>query len=729
MTLRRLHTSMLILGLIFFAGCGGGGGGGDVFTPPADNDQLLTSAAIGTAGGTIAAENLAVTVPSGSFASDRELKIYKSGDDDPFGGTAVSPVYKLDGLPATFSQPLQVSFPLAGKSENTLVAMGETSFVNSGNEMFTGYRLLDVSYTDSTVVAVIPAAPDVVDDGGQGVAVHLVNLAGYTGKSGGTAPGLKVTSTTHFRIVHTGQDAEVANLGTYLENAYNTLASWGFVYTARTSWPVQVFILDLDKERFGEFVPSMWGDNHGYLNFNAQRLDETDDLKVTAGHEFFHLVQALYDKRNRFNKSKFASDRYWLDEACSVWSERTWMGDPDYLSTKARDGHQRLPFHHFHVPSNGDHPDYHGYGMSAFIQYMVNRAGPTSLGAVYDYILAHGNDPVAAIEDVMAGRLHEEFSQYHPLFARDLIHGDLYSDVNVSIAVSYDTDTWDIKTASDNAKTFDFDYAAGASRFFILNLENPDFSADAVLTLETEDGEGTIEVFKFHGSSSTLLGMGHGVNIEHLDQLHDDGQHLLVMVVNSFLGPHYDLDTNITLYANIQEHPVFRLGKIWINGLGTMNVHETNSTGLDTTYTIENYTCQFDGSLFLQPVAGSSAGTTFTAYYDSLVIPENLHKTGTISISVDDADNPTEVTSFTLDATEVNPYTGEVSDIKTYNITGFGIPTLYGPGDDNTFRISDASAASHIDHAEYEEVNYWIGAKTYTLTDLNADFIEIRLIR
>ncbi len=730
MKLRSLQTSMLIISLYYFAGCGGGGGG-DVFTPPADNDQLLTSSTIGTEGGTITAEELTVTIPAGSFASDRELKIYRSEDDDPFGDAAVSPLYKLGGLPATFSQPLQVVFPAAGKSENTLIALGETSFSNSAGGMVTGYRVLETIATDSTVVAVIPAAADPVDDGGAGWSAHLVQLADYADKAGDGGPGLNALSTTHFRVYYPmGHAAHAADLGTWLESAYAQLGSWGFVYGARTRWPIVVMICELNRDRFGEFVPSVLGDNYGTLNFNSLLMSETTDMKVTAGHEFFHLVQALYDNRNRFSKAKGPSDRYWLDEACSVWSERTWTGDPSFLSPKARDGHQRLPFHHFHVPADGDYPDHHGYGMSALIQYLVNRAGANSLGYIYDYILAHGNDPVAAITSMMADRLHEEFSYWHPLFARELIHGDLYSDVNATIAVSYQTETWNIDGLGETEKTFDYDYAAGACRFFILNLDNPHLSEDAVLTLELEDSSETMEVFSFHGSGSTFLDAGQGVNVDHLVDLQNDDQHILVMVVNSFLGSHYDADSNIILHADVQEKPVFRRGRIWVSGPGTMTVHETNSSGLDTTYTVENRTAQFDGSIYLDPVVGSSHGTTFTAYYDTMVVEENIHRSGTISISVDDADNPTQVTSFTLDAVEVRPYNGEtdnIDNIKTYSITGFGIPLAYPSQTHYEFKILDENAASHIDDVEYVEKDYWSGTTEYTLTDLAENYIIVKL--
>ena len=331
---------------------------------------------------------------------------------------------------------------------------------------------------------------------------------------------------------------------------------------------------------------------------------------------------------------------------------------------------------------------------------------------------------------MLADRLHEEFPQYHPQFARDLIHGDLYGDVTVTTAVSYNTQTWNIEDPHDNTKTFDYDYAAGASRFFILNLETPDFSPSSVLTLEAEGGGlPTIEVFKYHGSNSTLLGSGEGVNIDHLDQLQADGQHLLVMVVNSFLGNHYTDDSNIVLHANIQENPVFRAGKVWVSGLGTMRVHETSTSGLDTTYTVEGRTCQFDGSLYLDPVAGSTTGTTFTAYYDSLVVEENLHKSGTISISVDDADTPTMVTSFNLDATEVSPYTGEAERTKTYNITGHGVPLYDSTAGIIRFRIPEGTTDSYIDQVEYVEKDIFGTTKEYTLLDLDLQFLSIELDR
>ena len=61
-------------------------------------------------------------------------------------------------------------------------------------------------------------------------------------------------------------------------------------------WPVDVTIKRLDTAKssvYGYSINSMWGNNYGYMQFNFDKIDETENMKVTAGHEFFHLVQSF----------------------------------------------------------------------------------------------------------------------------------------------------------------------------------------------------------------------------------------------------------------------------------------------------------------------------------------------------------------------------------------------------------------------------------------------------
>ena len=89
-------------------------------------------------------------------------------------------------------------------------------------------------------------------------------------------------------------------MGRFLEEAYDLFGSqsMGFTYAARTRWPVRVTVRDLAEGDCGHFCSSIWGENFAFLEFQTHSLGESSKLRRIAGHEFFHLVQFLYDPRD-----------------------------------------------------------------------------------------------------------------------------------------------------------------------------------------------------------------------------------------------------------------------------------------------------------------------------------------------------------------------------------------------------------------------------------------------
>ncbi|MDZ7664885.1 MAG: hypothetical protein U5K27_06070 [Desulfotignum sp.] len=62
---------------------------------------------------------------------------------------------------------------------------------------------------------------------------------------------------------------------------------WDSVTQTEQAWPVNVTIEKLGDEAYGFHCPSIWGHNRATLQFNRDKLDETEQMATTAGHEFF----------------------------------------------------------------------------------------------------------------------------------------------------------------------------------------------------------------------------------------------------------------------------------------------------------------------------------------------------------------------------------------------------------------------------------------------------------
>ncbi|MBB5021902.1 hypothetical protein [Desulfurispira natronophila] len=152
------------------------------------------------------------------------------------------------------------------------------------------------------------------------------------------------------------------------------------------STPIQVSIFPFEQSRIpiaGRITsrnPTAWAyasfspisRNRDVLEFNTRMFNQPDSLsqvKATAQHEVFHLIQSCYG-------SPFRSDPYWLAEASSVWLEFA-MGGDNFWPSEVAD--YRLAFINNGLFRANDSQlgswEQHGYASSLFLRYMTDTAG------------------------------------------------------------------------------------------------------------------------------------------------------------------------------------------------------------------------------------------------------------------------------------------------------------------------------------------------------------------
>ena len=425
--------------------------------PEVKDTPILASKMIDNSGGTIITDDFEVIIPAGAFKTSQEIKILGSTEDNLFSSNAISDFIVLEGLPTEFFEPVKVKIKYDGTlSDSSFIAVGEHNFVHSLNGETTAYNLISAHDSSGYLVATLPVVESNVlfkrtvnsSTNADELSINLGAIAGYVSYK---------SQQGHF-LINTPASVitQAYDLADYLETAYSKFESIGFSYSKRTKWPVDVTIkrLDTDKsEVYGYSINSMWGNNYGYMQFNFDKIDETENMKVTAGHEFFHLVQSLYNPRYGYSKAKSPMPTYWLDEASAVWSESFFSSTANYLSPIFSDN----VFDVFKGAKTGNvksTSEQYGYGMASFIKYITKKYGDGKLVDVYNNIY-NGKSPFQSLSDILP--INAGFSWHS--YLKSLLTFDLYSGdtFRPAVLLSYPTgehQKFTIKSASDTLATY-----------------------------------------------------------------------------------------------------------------------------------------------------------------------------------------------------------------------------------------------------------------------------------
>jgi hypothetical protein len=533
MKMRSLLLLLVLCSLVFLVSCGGGSTsptGGQ--TPPA-----LATQVIGAAGGELQHGGFRLTVPAGAFPEDIELTLHAGTEDFPdTEGSWATGQYRLEGVPTAIADTLQLDLVVQNPGEGEpLVLVGEFVFPRSLGEIDLAWNPFEAEVHGDTLSTLIPPT---VSEGKMVVDYELVDLP-----LGGTFY-YTTTETAHFRIYRPlGMTAPAADLGTYLEEAYDDFQGMGFSYAKRTRWPVRAIVMALKEGRYGEAVGSVWGYNYTSLRFSTANLSNATRMRRTAGHEFFHFVQDFYDPRGDYARATEGSRHYWLDEATAVWSEERFSDDPDYVSP-IRNGLIMEPFEGVHAGVD-ENAAFHGYGMSAMIKWLVDRDDPSCVKTMYDHILA-GEHPARAVELASGASYESWFTQ----FLRAYMSGSIYGNAEIPFMIAGNYGRWTINGPDDTEIEWTrYPHALGGLVFEIrLNYDLMADGKQAKISL-TGDTPRSLEVFSYGTEeNSVLLGSDpDSVVVDGLKALQDAGQKIVIMTTNPRDGAplYFDAATHV----------------------------------------------------------------------------------------------------------------------------------------------------------------------------------------
>jgi len=537
--------------------------------------ELLTSETIGDQGGTLAFDGFSLTIPPGAFTIPVDLSLYKMTiPGHPFGKDMITDIFRVTGIPDEFPEALLPDLAYNGTlNGESFIVVGEEVLISSHPAPSMAYHLFPATPSPGVLTCICEmAALDMelfnrkavpASGGDMPNTSRFLDFFGITGWAtygiDETERVLSDQSQGHFLIRYPSYFVSRADLNPlfqYLEEAYTAYENMGFSYGGRTRWPIAVTVMSMASDTYGLFCKSMWGNNSATLQFNQHKLGNFSDLRRTAGHEFLHFIQYLYDSRNNYSRNHdtaFSISLHWLNEATAVWAEEKFTDTPDYVSP-IRDGHKMAPFGGMEAGSGGNivSSGYHGYGMSAFIKYLVSRYGESIVRDVYLKILDQQH-PVQAINQNL-GISDNLFMIWEP-FLREYVTGNIYGVTRAEF-LAYTSGFFRIQSEEDKSKSFTEGYPDLSAKLFIIRLDDPDISPAKAITFAIDQDVCDITLFKFRMADAFIQYISHSVTkqLTHkaLRSLTDDGYYLLVMVSNSNYFSPYTNSKQIRLDISIE---------------------------------------------------------------------------------------------------------------------------------------------------------------------------------
>lgn len=630
--MKNPHVYLAVAAIVAVLGCSK-----DSPTGPQDDDSyvLEKTQTVGGAGGVIEVDDFSLIIPAGTFAGDYTVKLYASSEAQPFDQNQVTRSFRLEGLPAEYSQPLRVSIKYEGSlSGETCIARGGRflDFVHGDTVMV--YDLHQASDSSGYLVGEIPASQE-----------GSSRLSDGTHLPGGTANGVAgilemlglkghgTRETEHFTI-HYPQDlvtVSIPSVGAMLEETYAAITSdmqLPWLWVSRT----HVVIKDIGAGR-GAYCGLFSGPAGPVLNLSSTYLSDGNftPVRIDAGKWLMGLVLGTSDQ------SAVDPANFWLYSAVSSWSEGVFTDDAAYRHPSGFPGEEMAPFNGMRAGA-GDGSGAaairraidHGEGMSAVIKYLTDdpRFTVAGIASTYETIEGTGCSATAAL----LNNVEALVAEWWPQFFKSYVGGEIYGvGKDVFTASANLSGSWTIATGDDSVKVFTGRYPDLSAKLYLINLSFPaiDESADMLLKLGGQTGyQEPWGVMAFGVGATSLEYWGHSVaqgstslQVADLKALYDAGwRQILAVAICSNPSDTYLQTTDADLEVRVieEQEPVtgdWNAGHLELNSIRGQYLRDYFDPGEeDTEY--EYASRNFDSVYF----EGSTTGSTFTASWDDTVL-------------------------------------------------------------------------------------------------------------
>jgi hypothetical protein len=564
---------------------------------PGDQDGPSVTETIDATGGIIEFNDIVVDIPAGAFDGPQEIKVIERTESSEAFDDIVSKTYRLDGLPATINEDIQLSLNFVDMEGEEKVVLEYEGWIKGISKVETISAFLETTSSESKLQATIKAF-----DALSGLADDEISTRDQTHWFDISAIGgfiEEVSAEGHF-LVHSHKifkDEAIALAG-YLEEAYDQFKDMGFDFSKRSEWPVEVTVKKLEQaDRFGQFCGSLRGPNYTTLEMNSRHIDQSESVRVTAGHEFFHLVQDWYDSRTSWQKIKeehiSGPRQLWLDEAMSTWSEQ-------FFSTKSRFAPLLLT-QNFPDALAGGYQAYgtesqkqaYGYGLAGLIEYIhKDYGGDATIVKIYEDF-EKTKDAVRAVNKVFLSSLGGNW----PRFLEDLMEFELfpyqegtsYSPERILTSLS-GSDGFFTVNQPTASQTFNFNLPdLSAKTFMVRNQSFTGFDPDALLTFDVLNNEDAIiQVYRTHRDRNTSEKIAEGTDIVSIPDFANhisEGYVIGALVINTDDDIPFDGSEDVSMKISIAEPITFNQVEVSVFANGVIEVEERDDLwDVDTSY-------------------------------------------------------------------------------------------------------------------------------------------------
>lgn len=650
MWVRALFISLILV--LFLIGCGGDDG---VAPDPPPQETPIVSGTIGPEGGELRSDEVILTIPAGALTEDTQLKIFEESDTAPFGQEGL-PVYAIEGLPEDLGAAVGLRFQhgVTGQ-EGVSLFLGELREARSvGRELF--WELSASRDSSGWCLAQLTRGP--IDFGDKAdVKMRAAIIEGL----------VSTTPSAHFQVHYLESNFDATRAAwslNMLEEAYDHLYDLGFHFGDQdTIWPVDAYMVS-PESHIAVFVCGHHG--KGFFRLPPHSGEPNNLFKSIYMHEVFHLAQKWYDTRPSKEWIQLNNERLWFDEATASWSENyfyPYFGRPGSLSLDnywaplaGVAGHPTL------------RPPQYGYGMSSFIEAMVDVQGVEAVNDLYVQFVLHDQDSVEALQTV----LDPPLTDWCLPFQQGLVQGTIFNLDGIDLIGGFFEIALiprDVGEFSDfNLRVRDF---GSAGKIIELAHANGESEADALRIQVT--GGVKMSVWRtnlVNPPNQISTGVG-SLTIGGLDVIHEADEYLLVLATKDWSndpGWTSHLDVRVEVEMLPSETDVFQ-----------MQVADIRVGSAESYWNFEGDDCPDPGgpgTIFFtwEHKVGQWQGTTFTANWDDAWTNGDVdyQEDGSLSITMDS--QGLNVIDWSCQNTRVRTQGSSVTTVTEADWTGGDIP-------------------------------------------------------
>jgi len=612
----------------------------DPTSPDIPDETPIATETIGSAGGTLETADFKLTVPAGAFDEAAELKLYIDETSTP-GENNVTPIYRIEGMPEYYDEPLEISVRYQGTLEDlTFAQRGRETEMGDVDTTFTGifYEHFEATEDNGFLTAEFPAIPASAN----GAAAKRMTTFKPRKWYISYRDGCSLMTSYHFHLKSSELDFNAnptfyQTIANYLEMAFNRIRALNFQVGETETFTCDI-MYKADASRPFKLVTDFLGEGFNILMSENPNIDDYRD-------EFDYVFLRMWLSRN----DQLYAD--WPLEGFCQWTR--YLHKDAELDNEVYDA--------FYRPLTSSLSK----GHYALIEYLVDIYGDALLSNVFnDMMPPKSESGRTALQDHTASA-NVWFNDYY-LSLLTSTKWKSRLENKTDIYPTYYRDIADSETIIEGSTTlleWKRTYDDLSARLLRIELAS-DLHENSSLNFELTGGNAKMTLLKFKNNTFEHISTAETTcNLSGIKQLADDGYLVYVMIARGVSGVSKRMSSEITLDI---EHVRAIVGA----SMALRNLDAEYLTTYKTGGTLTEY-YTFSAGFFKGDNASTSFSNNVFSQSHNFTGSDGIYYTGHISLEFDESME--NVQSFLAESTmrKDDRYYGYFTETK---IRGHSIP-------------------------------------------------------